>query len=149
MPAPKLLAKLPETVLLVSVRVPLLKMPPLLLAELLETALLVNVVVPKLARPPPLLKPELPWLIVNPERNAVTPPSTWNTRLVPPPLTVTPAAGPVMVSVSLVLLSSSWPRLSGIVWALANTMGSKVMVEFPEESLSARATASRRLMRPG
>ena len=43
------------------------------------------------------------------EVDAVTPLSTWNTRLRPPPLTVTPAAGPVIVSVPLVLLSSSWP----------------------------------------
>ena len=39
----------------------------------------------------------------------MTPLSTWNTRLSPPPLTVTPADGPVIVSVPLVLLSSSWP----------------------------------------
>ena len=48
-------------------------------------------------------------MIVSPEIDAVTPASTWNTRLSPPPLTVTPAAGPVIVSVPLVLLSSSWP----------------------------------------
>ena len=34
--------------------------------------------------------------------------STWNTRLCPPPLTVTPAFGPVIVSVPVVSLSSSW-----------------------------------------
>ena len=46
-------------------------------------------------------------MIVSPEMDAVTPASTWNTRLCPPPLTVTPAAGPVIVSVPVVLLSSS------------------------------------------
>ena len=50
-------------------------------------------------------------MIVSPEIDAVTPASTWNTRLAPPPLTVTPAFGPVIVSVPVVSLSSSWvPR---------------------------------------
>ena len=35
----------------------------------------------------------------------------------PPPLTVTPAAGPVIVSVPPVLLSSSWLPVRVIVWA--------------------------------
>ena len=52
----------------------------------------------------------LPPVIVSPEIDAVTPASTWNTRLRPPPLTVTPAAGPVIVSVPVVSLSSSWPQ---------------------------------------
>ncbi len=47
-------------------------------------------------------------MIVSPEIDAVTSESTWNTRLSPPALTVTPAAGPVIVSVSVVLLSSNW-----------------------------------------
>ena len=34
--------------------------------------------------------------MVRPLSVAVTPLSTWNTRVVPPPLTVTPAAGPVI-----------------------------------------------------
>ena len=54
-------------------------------------------------------------MIVSPEIDAVTPASTWNTRLAPPPLTVTPAAGPVIVSVPVVLLSSSWPPVRVIV----------------------------------
>ena len=45
--------------------------------------------------------------MVRPEIEAVTPLSTSKTRLIPSPLTVTPAAGPVMVSVSAVLESSS------------------------------------------
>ena len=58
----------------------------------------------------------------------MTPLSTWNTRLSPPPLTVTPAAGPVIVCVPLVSLSSSWPPVRVIVWAVAKTVGSKVIV---------------------
>ena len=52
-------------------------------------------------------------MIVSPEIDAVTLASTWNTRLAPPPLTVTPAAGPVIVSVPVVSLSSSWPPGQG------------------------------------
>ena len=66
--------------------------------------------VPWLYRPPPfsLLVVEPP-VMVRPESEAVTPELTWKTRLRPPPLTVTPAAGPVMVSVPPVSLSTSWP----------------------------------------
>ena len=62
---------------------------------------LVSVVVPPaLYRPPPFPVVEPPEM-VRPVRVAVTPLSTWNTWLVPPPLTVTPAAGPVIVSAVL------------------------------------------------
>ena len=44
------------------------------------------------------------------------------------PLTVTPAAGPVIVSVPLVSLSSSWPEVRVIVCGVAKAVGSKVMV---------------------
>ena len=71
-------------------------------------------------------------MIVSPEIDAVTPASTWNTRLSPPPLTVTPAAGPVIVSVPVVLLSSSWVPVRVIVCGVLNTVLSKVMFEFPE-----------------
>ncbi len=67
---------------------------------------------PSLYRPPPI-PAVLPPVIVSPEIDAVTPPSTWNTRLCPPPLTVTPAVGPVIVSVPVVSLSSSWPAAQG------------------------------------
>ena len=87
-------------------------------------------------------------MIVSPEMDAVTPPSTWNTRLSPPPLTVTPAAGPVIVSVPVVLLSSSWVPVRVIVCGVAKTVWSKVMFEFPEGAVSAKAMASRRLKRP-
>ena len=87
-------------------------------------------------------------MIVSPEMDAVTPLSTWNTRLSPPPLTVTPAAGPVIVSVSVVLLSSSCVPVRVIVCGVANTFGSKVMFAFPEGSALARTMASGRLKRP-
>ena len=90
----------------------------------------------------------MPPVIVSPEIDAVTSASTWNTRLAPPPLTVTPAAGPVIVSVSLVLLSSSWLPLRVIVCGVANTVWSKVIDEIPEESRLAKVMASRRLKRP-
>src|SRR5262249_56183498 len=69
-------------------------------------------------------------------------------RLSPPPLTVRPAAGPRIVTASLVLLSSSWLPPRVIVCAVAKTIGSKVMVEMPEESRLAKAMASGRLNRP-
>jgi tetratricopeptide (TPR) repeat protein len=49
------------------------------------------------------------------ELGLLEPLSIWNTRLSPPPLTVTPAAGPMMVSVPVLSLSSSWPLFSVIV----------------------------------
>ncbi len=107
------------------------------------TVQLVRLAVPKLSRPP-----ALPPLMVSPERVAVTRLSTTNTRLSPPPLTVTPAAGPVIVSFSLVLLSSSWVPGRVIVCGLANTAGSKVMAEMPAESRLAKMMASGRLRWP-
>ena len=41
---------------------------------------------------------------------------------------VTPAAGPVIVCVPPVSLSSSWPPESVIVWGVPNTVGSKTIV---------------------
>ena len=67
---------------------------------------------PSLYTPPPSPVVEPPVIVI-PEIDAVTPGSTWNTRLAPPPLTVTPAAGPVIVSFPVVSLSSSWPTASG------------------------------------
>ena len=123
-----------------------------MLAELPLTVQLFSVVVPKLARPPPSpVWPScrvVPPVIVSPEMDAVTSASTWNTRLSPPPLTVTPAVGPVIVSVSLVLLSSSWVPVRVIVCGVLNTLLSKVMFEFPEGSKLAKTMASGRLKRP-
>jgi hypothetical protein len=70
-------------------------------------------------------------VIVNPEMDAVTSPSTWNTRLFPPPLTVTPLFGPVIVSVPVGSLSSSWPPVRMIVFGELNTVLSKVIVSAP------------------
>src|SRR5262249_100634 len=74
---------------------------------------------PSLSRPPPLPAVSPP-VIVSPENAALTAASTWNTRLRPPPLTVTPAAGAMMASVALVLLSSRGAPVSRIVCALFN-----------------------------
>ena len=108
----------------VSVAVPrlVLNRPPPAAAELPLMVQSVSVIVPSLYRPPPYPAVEPPEM-VRPLRVAVTPLSTWNTRNSPPPLTVTPAAGPMIVSVPLVLLSSSWPAVNVIVWAVAKTVG--------------------------
>ena len=66
---------------------------------------LLSVALPKLSRPAPLTAE--PRVMVRPERVAVTPLFTWNTPLWPPPLIVTPAAGPVIVCVPPVSLRSS------------------------------------------
>src|SRR6516225_7165768 len=76
-------------------------------------------------RPAPW-KPE-PLVMVSPEIIALTLASILNTRLALLPLTVTPAAGPVIVSLPLVLLSSSWAPLRMIVRGVAKTVGSKVI----------------------
>ena len=55
----------------------------------------------------------------------------------------------MIVSASLVLLSSSWVPARVIVCGVAKTVGSKVMLEIPEESMLAKAMASRRLRSPG
>ena len=80
--------------------------PPFPVVELPLKVQLVIVSVPLLLTPPPLPVTEPP-VIVSPERDAVTLASTWNTRLVPPPLTITPAGVPelVIVWVPPVLLS--------------------------------------------
>ena len=70
--------------------------------------------------------------MVRPEIEAVTPLSTSKTRLIPSPLMVTPAAGPVIVSVSVVFESSSSVPERVIVWAVLNMFGSKVIFAFPE-----------------
>src|ERR1700722_14885453 len=64
-----------------------------------------------------------------------------NTRLSWLPLIFTPAAGPEIEVDRLVLLSSSWPAVSVIVWGEANTVGSKV--------ISSPAKWSARLTAPG
>ena len=83
-------------------------------------------------------------MIVSPEIDAVTPPSTWNTRLSPPPLTVTPAFGPVIVSVPVVSVSSSWVPVRVIVCGVLNTLLSKAIVSAPPAEF-AWPTAQRRV----
>ncbi len=61
----------------------------------------------------------------------MTPASTWNTRLSPSPSIVTPAAGPVIVSAPLVLLSSSGQPVRVMVSAVSNTVLSKSIVLAP------------------
>src|SRR5262249_17871923 len=62
---------------------------------------------------------------------AVTIPSTWNTRLSPPPLTVTPPAGPVIAVAPVVSVSSSWLPARVIVCGVLNTPLAKVIVSAP------------------
>jgi hypothetical protein len=65
------------------------------------------------------------------QTGAVTPASIWSTRLALLPLIVTPAAEPVIVSVPVVSLSSSWPPVRVIVCEVAKTVGSNWMVLSP------------------
>src|SRR4051794_26001984 len=87
---------------------------------------LVSVIVPPLlSTPPPSRAAGLPPVMVSPEKDAVTFGSTRNTRLKPPPLTVTPPAGPAIVAVPTVLLSSSCAPARVIVWGVEKTAGSQ------------------------
>jgi hypothetical protein len=86
----------------------------------------------------------LPPVIVSPEMDAVTPVSTWNTRFCPPPLIVTPPAGPVIVSVPVMSLSSSWPWVRVIVWGVLKRAGANSIVSAPPPALAC-PTAQRKL----
>lgn len=98
---PPLGAVLPESVLPVSVRFPLLEIPPPLAkvpeALLPEIVLPVSVRLPLLRIPPP--SPAIaPFAMVSPEMVTCTPELMVNTRVVLPPLTARLVApGPVMV----------------------------------------------------
>src|SRR3954463_14112402 len=82
-------------------------------------------------RPPPFPVVEPPE-IVRPVKDAVTFASTWNTRLRPPPLIVTPAAGPVIgVPPTVVSLSSSWVPFRVIVRGVLNLVLSKSIASAP------------------
>ena len=147
-PPPKELLVSVEKVQLVTVAEPLRlnRPPPSPLAKLPLMVTLVSVSTPpSLYRPPPLAA--LPPVIVSPEMDAVTFASNWNTRLSPPPLIVTPAAGPVIVCVPLVLLSSSWLPVSVIVCGVANTVLSNVIVLAPAVAF-AEAIAWRKSVSP-
>src|SRR5262249_32588051 len=97
--------------------------------------------------PPPPPPPPLPPVIVSPEKDPVTFESTRNTRLALLPLTVTPAAGPVIVVAPVVSLSSSWLPPRVIVFAVLNTVLSKTIVSGPAFAF-AWAIASRRSVWP-
>jgi hypothetical protein len=75
-------------------------------------------------------------VIVIPEIDAVTPPMSWNTPLSPPPLTVTPAFGPVIVSVPVVSLGVIGSPFRVIVCGFLNTVLSKVIVSVPPMKLA-------------
>ena len=92
---------------------------------------------PSLYRPPPSPVVDAPGDRQSRDRRRDTARRPGTPGSVPPPLTVTPAAGPVIVSVPLVSLSSSWPAVSVIVWAVAKTVGSKVIVGVPEAKVLA------------
>ena len=94
------MAELPLTVQLVSVSVPqLLYRPPPSSGGVAADGAVVQRGRAEVVQAAAVAERSLPPVIVSPEIDAVTPASTWNTRLASPPLTVTPAAGPVIVSV--------------------------------------------------
>ena len=107
-------------------------MPPpppttLVLEEFLESVLPLTVSVPMLAMPPP--SAALPSAMVKPESVAVTLLLTRNTPKLSLPLMVTPALGPVIVIGATVAEppSVSVPLVSVMVCDEANTPGSKVI----------------------
>src|SRR4051812_46943257 len=108
---------------------------------------LVSVIVPPLLNtPPPLPLVALPPVMVSSERDAVTFGSTRNTRESPPPLTVTPPAGPAIVAIPPVLLSSSGAPTRVIVWGVEKTAGSQE-IAWSGNALRL-AIASRRVVLP-
>ena len=148
--APPLSAALYEKVLPVTTTLPKLARPPPLPTAVFDvTQHCRSVRFPQFAIPPPSPMLALPLVIVSPEIDAVTPTSTWNTRLTLLPLTVTPAVGPVIVIVAVPVVSrnSSWAPPSVIVCAVAKTIASKIMAWFPP-LVFAWAIASRRSVRP-
>src|SRR5262249_60265664 len=72
---------------------------------------------------PPLTRRPHPTPSPNPPPCTPRPP--------PPPLPVPPAAGPVIVSVPVLSVSSSWPPVRVIVLAVLNTVLSKTIVSSP------------------
>ena len=83
----------------------------------------------------------MPSVMVSPEMDAVTPLSTWNTRLSPDALTVTPAFGPMIVSRPVVSVSSSWVPARLIVSGALNTVLSKTIASSPRLSSPGRSPA--------
>ena len=161
------MAVLPESVSSRSVIFPESEMPPPKSAVFPEMVQFVRVAVPAFCNPPaageplllerveffrlsiPLLTMAVPkaWVAVRLEMVAMTLASTVRMLLWVFPSTVTPAAGPVIVVGSDLLLSSSFVPLRVIVLAVAKTVGEKVMV-VGEVLLLAFAMALRRLTVP-
>ena len=73
--------------------------------------------------------------MVRPLIEALTRAATSNTPLAPPPLTDTPAVGPVIVCTPVLLVRSS-TLLTVIVCGAANTVGSKVIVLAPPDAFA-------------
>ena len=95
---------------------PLFDKRPPAAAELPLTVTSGSVIVTSLFRPPPLPVVKPPLIVQASASVAATPLSTLNTRTAPPPPDhVTPATGPLIVSVPPLSFSSSWPRVSVIV----------------------------------
>src|SRR5436305_10459651 len=104
-------------------------MPPPDNAELPLRVQLASVAVPRLFRPPPV-SVTFPPVIVSPERATDAPASMANTRLALLRLTVTPAAGPLIVLFAA-SLSSSWPPVRVIDCGALNAVLSKAIVSAP------------------
>ena len=90
----------------------------------------------------------LPPLIVSPEIDAVTSALTWNTRLALLPLTVTPAAGPVIVSVPDRVAQRELGATQGDRLRRGEHGGVKGDRGRPRRSHSPEAIASRRSVSP-
>src|SRR5437870_1514991 len=85
--------------------------------------------------------------MVRPESDAVTPASTWKTRLDLPLMATLPRPGPRIVTGPVVLLSSSGPPARAMTDRLTKIDLPKVIMAPPLRT-SARLTAWRRLSLP-
>ena len=93
---------------------------------------------PLLYRPPPFPATE-PSLILSPESEAVTPPSIWSTRHLPPALIVTPAVGP-MIDIEAPSVPDCRPLIERNGLGVAKSVGSNEITGLPP-SVLARVTA--------
>ncbi len=135
---------LPETAPPVKPRVPAVTVPPVPMVTVpafVNSPVVVRLVLPGTSSVPLLVRPPES---VSSDSDPVTPASTSNTGLGPLPLTITPAAGPVIVWVPPVLLNASWPDVNAIVWVPVKTAGSKLIAMGPRYA-SARLTAPGRV----
>ena len=149
-PPPVLAAELPLTVQSVSVAVPPLVVQAAAgvaaVAELPLTVQLVSVrLPPSLYRPPPLPVVAAPGDRQSRDRRGDAPVDLEHPAR-PAGVTVTPAFGPMIVSVPVVSLSSSWPRVRSrvIVCGVLNTVLSKVIVWSPRSYSPGRSPGAGR-----